>query len=401
MNSDHKGILTDKKQLGPFPMEKLKRVDQPTTLITGNIQRFDMRENGFNQARRGDFGTIVSKELLRPPKYPVNAVEAEMSRHLTSMSIGEVALSKAPIPEDPEILSRHIKSLGHFFRADILGICRLPQYAVYSHDMNGNTVELNHQFAIVVLVDQDYATMNASTGSDWISSSQSHRSYSATAFITCMMANYIKRLGYPARAHYSGNYQVIMPPLLLQAGIGELSRMGNSVINPFLGPRFKAAAVTTNLPLLPDKPVDFGLQEFCQKCMKCAVECPPRAIPMGDKVMYNGYECWKLDIKRCTKFRLANPNGVGCGTCIKVCPWNKPSGWLHDRVRWMARHTPWLDKFILKMDGIMDYGKPHPTNKWWFDLEEIDGVLQIPKEKRKGIPNKKTTPKAKQITSVK
>ena len=30
------------------------------------------------------------------------------------------------------------------------------------------------------------------------------------------------------------------------------------------------------------------------------------------------------------------------------------------------------------MDGITGYGKQHQKNKWWFDLEEVDGVLQIP-----------------------
>jgi len=35
-------------------------------------------------------------------------------------------------------------------------------------------------------------------------------------------------------------------------------------LNPFLGTRFKAGAVTTDLPLLPDKPIDFGLQIFAE-----------------------------------------------------------------------------------------------------------------------------------------
>ena len=45
-----KGILAGKGQLGPFPMEGLKQVEQPTTSITDNIQRIDFRENGFARA---------------------------------------------------------------------------------------------------------------------------------------------------------------------------------------------------------------------------------------------------------------------------------------------------------------------------------------------------------------
>lgn len=180
----YKGILTGKGQLGPFPMERMKRVEPPTTQITDNVQRFDQREQGFFRAARGDFGPTVTRERHRPTKYPILAAEMEMTHYLAAVEEGEVASSKAPIAEEPRLLNRHIKRLGYFLRADIVGICRLPQYAVYSPDKDGNPLELNHQFAIVVLVDQDYETMNASTGSDWISASQSYRSYSATAFIS-------------------------------------------------------------------------------------------------------------------------------------------------------------------------------------------------------------------------
>ena len=136
--SDYEGILTGKEQLGPFPMGKLKRVEQPTTRITDNIQRVDERESGFNRAARGDFGPVVARERNRPAKYPLLAAETNMTGYLAPVVDGDIASSKAPIPEAPFILSRHIKRLGYFLRADIVGICRLPQYAVYSHDKDGN-----------------------------------------------------------------------------------------------------------------------------------------------------------------------------------------------------------------------------------------------------------------------
>ncbi len=374
----HQKISGKTEQLGPYPMESLRKVERPTTRITEDIPRFDEREHGFARAMRGDFGPNPAREFERfINKFPLGAAFAEMVSHMIPLVDGGVTTQKAPLPEDPEILSRHIKQLGYFLRADIVGICHLPQYAVYSHDLEGKPVKLDHKSAILLVVDQDYDTMCGSTGDDWVSGSQSFIGYSTSAFIACIMANYIRRLGYPARAHHVFNYQVLVVPLLLLAGIGEICRAG-IVLNPFLGTRFKAAVVTTDLPLEPDSPVDFGLQEFCRKCLKCATECHARAIPDGDKVMINGYENWRFDADRCSKYRVSNQGGSSCGRCIKVCPWNKPEGWTHDLVRWMVKHTPLLDGFLVKMDNVWGYGKRDKKYKWWLDLEEADGVIKIP-----------------------
>jgi len=417
-------ILSGISQLGPYPMEKLKRVDKPTTLVTDEIKRFDEREMGFARMRRGDFGTagssgltmagsgsaaVISMALMSalnlvgapsgmPPFAPFMAGQqpsippmpgmpnvSEMNenvpsppgaegmgdmparmRQMMAVMSGEPATEKTALPDDPAIVSRHIKSMGYFVGADIVGICELPQWAVYSHDMQGNTVECNHKYAICIVVDQGRETMDASNGNDRISAAQSGRGYAMCGFIGNILASYIRMLGYPARLNYLRDYQVLVTPLLLLSGIGELSR-ANIVLNPFLGLRFKASVVTTDLPLETDKPVDFGLQDFCNKCQKCSVECPSRSISMGEKVIRNGYENWEFNSETCTRYRFGNPSGNSCGRCIKVCPWNKPEGWTHDLVRWMIEHTPSMNSLIIKMDDIWGYGKPNMDKKWWFD----------------------------------
>ena len=380
----HRKISGRRKQFGPYPMERLKKVEQPTTRITDDIPRFDEREHGFARAMRGDYGANTAHEFERfINKHPLGAALANMAGLMVPLVDGEVAQSKAPIPKDPRTLSRHIKQLGYFLRADIIGICRLPQYAVYHHDLAGNPVELNHKNAILIVIDQDFDTMRGSTGDDWISGSQSFIGYSTSAFIACIMADYIRKLGYPARAHHVFNYQVLVVPLLLLAGIGELSRLG-IVLNPFLGTRFKATVVTTDLPLELDSPVDFGLQEFCRKCLTCATECHARAIPDGEKVMLNGYENWRFDADLCSKYRVNNQGGSSCGRCIKLCPWNRPGGWTLDLVRWMSKHAPFMDGLLVKMDNVWGYGKQDERYKWWLDLEEVDGALKIPKKTNKG-----------------
>jgi len=364
----------------PFPVEALKRVDRPTTLIIEDeIQRKDEREHGFNRAKRGDFGPYLQRERQRPAKHPLYAALQQMQYNLSEIVDGIVAANKAPLPSDPALMSRHIKETAYFLRADLVGICELPPYAVYSHSMpDGQPVELDHKYAIAILIDQDWKTAEAFTGSDWISGSMSFMSYSASGFIACILADYIRRLGDPARAHHARNYQVVVPPILLEAGLGEMSRIGDSVVNPFLGPRFKAAVVTTDLPLTVDKPIDFGLQDFCTKCLNCARECPSGAITFGNKVTYNGYERWPLDVEKCTGMRVGNKRGSSCGTCIKVCPWNKPYTPFHRAVGWAMRHSSLARRVGIWGDDLLGYGKPKAENKWWFDLEDVDGVLRIP-----------------------
>jgi reductive dehalogenase len=382
-----------KRDWETFPVHKLKRVDRPTTVINDSeVQRVRERQAGFCKAAAGDYGSKLQKEFRRfVPKHPVSGALAWMRNNMRPFVDGMVATHQAPIPNNPAVLTRHIKETAYFLRADAAGVCELPQYAVYSHkfdfmnpDAGEVPIELNHKYAIAVLIDQDYRTSHATSGSDWISNAMSMLSYSTSGFVAIILAEYIRRLGYPAKAHYAPFYDIVVPPILLLAGLGEMSRIGDSVIHPFLGPRFKAAVVTTDLPLLPDKPIDFGLQDFCSKCKKCARECPSGAISDGNKEMFNGYEKWPVDIKRCTGMRVGNQRGSGCGTCIKVCPWNKPYTPFHRTVGWAMRHSALARSLAIWGDDLLGYGKPDYSKKWWFDLEDIngDGILTIPANKK-------------------
>ena len=376
-----------------FPVNRLKRVDRPTTIIQDEkVQRVSECDSGFMKARRGLYGSAFqNKPGQFKYSFPLSDAEGWMMGNMRPFVDGTAAKQKAPIPDDPELLSRHIKETAYFLRADAVGICKLPYYAIYSHRFDANNpesegipVELNHKYAIAILVDQDWRTASAFTGHDWISNSMSMLGYSHSGFIAIILADYIRRLGYPARAHYASNYQIVLPPLLLWAGLGEMSRIGDCVVNPFLGPRFKAAVVTTDMTLLPDKPIDFGLQDFCAKCKKCARECPSGALSSGAKEMHNGYEKWPIDVEKCTKMRIGNRKGSGCGTCIKVCPWNKPFTPLHRAIGWTVSRSSLARSIAVKADDLLGYGKPDYSKKWWFDLVDIEGngLLEIPNKNK-------------------
>ena len=307
-----------KRNPEPFPMHTLKRVDRPTTFIDeSKVQRVRECDSGFMKASAGLYGPTLKKEMSRfVPKFPLSGAEAWMMGRMKNLVDGAPARQKAPLPDNPEVLSRHIKETAYFLRADAVGICKLPPYAVYSHNFDasnpqsdGIPIELKHKYAIAILIDQDWRTAQATTGHDWISNAMSMLAYSNSGFIAIILAEYIRRLGFPARAHYASNYQVVLPPILLWAGLGEMSRIGDCIVNPFLGPRFKAAVVTTDLPLAPDKPIDFGLQDYCSRCKKCARECPSGALSNGGKEMHNGYEKWPIDVQKCTSMRVGNQKG--------------------------------------------------------------------------------------------
>jgi reductive dehalogenase len=372
-----------KRNWEPFPVQAIKRVDRPTIEIhEDQIRKTDENTHGFNRALKGEFGSFIQRERRRfATKHPLSAALVSMQNTLRKTVDGAIANQKAPITSDQALIARHIKETAYFLRADAVGICKLPPYAVYSHSAaTGEPIELDHQYAIAILVDQDARTAQATPGNDWISNSMSFVAYSASGFIACILADYIRRLGYPARAHHALSYQVIVPPILLWAGLGEASRMSECVVHPFMGPRFKASVVTTNLPMLCDRPIDFGLQDFCSKCKKCAHHCPSGALSDGDKVMFNGYERWPSDVRKCTSMRVGNQRGASCGTCMIVCPWNKPYTPLHRTVGWVVQRSSLARTLAVWLDDALGYGRPDRAKKWWWDLEDEAGagILKIP-----------------------
>ncbi|MDP2660154.1 MAG: reductive dehalogenase, partial [Dehalococcoidia bacterium] len=198
---------------------------RPTSRIIGEIQRPDERRHGFSRAAAGEYGPEV--QALRSTfvaKYPNGAALSwSVNNVLKGGEDGPVSPHRIVV-KDLERATRHIKDLARFYRADAVGVCELPPFAVYSHGAEtGQPIELNHKYAIAVLVDQDYRTMRGSTGMDMISAAQSFISYSHSGLIAIQIAQYLRQLGYPARAHFPRVYQVALTPILLYAGLGEMS----------------------------------------------------------------------------------------------------------------------------------------------------------------------------------
>ena len=42
-------------------------------------------------------------------------------------------------------------------------------------------------------------------------------------------------------------------------------------------------------------------------------------------------------------------------------------------------HVPLARRFAVWGDHLLGYDTPDPKTKWWLDLEDVNGVLEIPK----------------------
>jgi len=368
--------------LGRYPMETIKRVDEPTTLIIREeIQRVPKRGDFFTRAAAGDLGEAAKRERFRfAMKHPYALGMQPLIQNMVPLQGTRDKFPPVAAHQDERANAEAIKALGYFLGADFVGVCRAEPWMYYSHDhLDGHSIDAYHDYAVVMLIDQGFETMDGASGDDWISASQSMRAYMRGAEIAGVMAAHCRRLGYSARAHSNAHSEVIHNPAILMAGLAEVSRIGDTLLNPFIGPRSKSVVFTTDLPMEIDKPIDFGLQDFCSQCLKCARECPCNAITFGPKVMFNGYEIWKADVEKCTKYRVTQTKGSACGRCMKMCPWNREDTVQARELMLRSVHSPASRAAIIRADDEEGNGTRNPVKRWWFDLEMVEGVAVKPK----------------------
>ena len=378
MYMKYRAILTENGPLGKYPLHLLKQVDMPTNKYVGEIKRRDPDEIAFNRAAAGEYGEEVLKNSKTfHHREPILWAFAEFQAHIAKFQLPPVADEKAPIPEDPHVLARHIKSLAYFAGADMVGICELPRSALYLRKDDGEPIDCALKYAIVLLNVKHADTIRSSYGREWIDDPTSFVVYNKCATQAQILASYIRRLGWPSETSIFNNYLTLMPQLVIEAGLGEGSRMGIA-LNPFVGSTFKVSAVLTDLPLETDKPIDFGLQKYCSNCKICAEQCATQAISYGDKELYNGYETWPLKYKNCVTGVMTNKYGNICQRCAKVCPWNRLDNRPEDFREWDGSLGYLYDSVNHQAERLRANGFREPeeyTNKWWFPLEYVDDKL--------------------------
>jgi len=359
-------------------------------IIRGKVDKFDECDTVFSVLKeswaRPHYEKHIGRELTDdervPPEFLNTLKDGELSgsslpvKGLIDRGKGDVVVAMAEacskvtfalerdellnpqvadkcVPLTPAEATRRVKGYAKQLGAVLCGIAPVDRRWVYSRrgvggvaqDAWGDTIKMDHPNAIVFAVEMDLELVNPGPHSPCVL--ETMQNYAKAAFIAAQLADFIAKLGYTAKANQMEHYDGLMVPLAVNAGLGELSRMGYLVTKEY-GPRVRLNAVFTELELELDDPVDLGLVDFCDVCKKCAHCCPSQSIPLGERTEHNGILRWKLDADTCLKYWQSV--GTDCAVCMRVCPWSHARTWPHRLVtqlvsrNWLARRVfTWMD----------------------------------------------------------
>jgi reductive dehalogenase len=263
---------------------------------------------------------------------------------------------------DKNRITNYIKTWTKKLGAIDVGITELKDYHFYSvagrKTNYGKDVHNKHKYAIAFTVEMDYDMVKG--GPSYPIVMESSQQYQNAGQIAVQLGAFIRNLGYDARAHIDGNYQVVCPLVAKDAGLGEIGRMG-LLMTTKLGPRVRLGVVTTDITLNIDKPIiDHSVIDFCNKCKKCADCCPSSAIQSGDREDVGGIFRWQINSEAC--FTYWCKVGSDCGRCVVVCPYSHPNNFLHNVIRWGIGRNSVFRSFALLMDDFF-YGKKPKANR--------------------------------------
>jgi len=330
------------------------------------------RENPEKRAADEKFrskpGLMAEQSAYYDP-YHFAAAEASFAAVEAFHTVLDREPAARQVQTDPARITAFVRQWARKLGAVSLGITELKDYHLYSHrgrnEPYGEPVVLDHPYAIALTVEMDKSMLDhAPFGPTVMESAQQYLNAGA---IAVQIAEFIRNLGYEARAHIDGNYRVVCPLVARDAGLGEIGRMG-LLMTPELGPRVRIAVVTTDLHLLVDsRKRDDSVIDFCRRCKKCATTCPGRAIPFDDRKEIDGVKRWQIDQEACFTYWCAA--GTDCGRCISVCPYSHPNNPIHNIIRFGVRRSPLFRSIAVKMDDLL-YGRNPPSTpvSGWLDM---------------------------------
>ncbi|MCG8390022.1 MAG: reductive dehalogenase [Cytophagales bacterium] len=382
--------------------------------IESNYRRMDQVNTVFNRGFWDEkvkpvLMSLVSKKMGMAPNplknkpgwSPVDLALASAATKATSVTVGlraigatdlgilnswethtkEVNPSKHKFKSLAEA-SKYVKRAARFLGASDVGIAPYDERWTYSKWYDGTASilsggEIKHvegkfpfkvKSVIAMVHEMDYDAMKCPGA---INEAAVQKEYASMAEVGFKVATFLNELGY--RCIPSGNDLGLSVPVAIQAGLGEISRMG-TLIHEKYGSRIRLSKIYTDLELQPDKPITFGVQEFCRKCKKCAIACPSQSISLeteptkapntGTISSHPGVKKWYQNGETC--FQYWERQGLGCGICVAVCPYNKKDNWVHDISKAVVSIPVGRD-VARQLDDAFGYGdiKPGNVEEFW------------------------------------
>jgi len=396
----------EKEWCGGIIMKKLTLAEWEAKYVVGSIERFDPKYHMFSrptwdpdmQARLKNWGflgdvrerpgytlqdqalrwgarrgTMIArfKSKVNPdpaPNRPAAATDDPDSSSPAIPPIESIMPMTYNPPEgakidvsNPQAITRDIKKVALYFGASLVGICKLDRRWV---NLNEDIPE-EFQWAVVMAFEGEYDLMKRYPS--YIADAVTSMGYSQMAVTNAYLAKFIENLGF--KAIDSQNDTALSIPMAMQAGLGDIGRNG-LLVTPQFGPRVRISKIITDLPLVADSPIDFGVTEFCIACKKCAQLCQSQSISYGDRTTEpinisnnRGTLKWPIDAETCRMYwgRVNKP----CTACIASCPYNKPYTWPHQATLWFTDHMRWADSLYVRLDDYFGYGKPKKADSFW------------------------------------
>lgn len=368
-------LFSGTKKLLPVKLNNFQIDERDTMFSRNEIKNSEEKLTAYysNNSDKYKVDTEWHKKpgLMNPKATMYNALAfaaADASfytiEELRQSVLPKVALNK--VKTDQKKVSEFIENWSYKIGAVNFGICELKPYHFYSHrgrgEAYGQPVKNQHKYGIAITVEMNKDFL--ATGPSAPTLMESAQQYLSSGTIAIQIAKFIANLGYTARAHIDGNYEVICPLVARDAGIGDIGRMG-LLMTPNLGPRIRIGIVTTDLPLQSSaSSSDLSMQDFCTICKKCATVCPSQAIPKQNKQEINGSQRWQINQEKCFSYWCTT--GTDCGRCMSVCPYSHPDNLLHNIVRWGIKRSWLFRRIALWLDDFIYGRKPKPAKipKW-------------------------------------
>ena len=264
-------------------------------------------------------------------------------------------LSRDPEPNpDSQDLTKKIKAMARFYGAGRAGVTEFNRKWILSETCRNihepdppvtkpivfkdvarpteTAAELiipdRVKYAVVIVTPVSWPGTRAGPGS-FFTQAVTADAYGRHDLTEIALAEAIRALGYVAIP--CKNSTGLSVPLAIDAGLGQLGRLGY-LITPWWGPHVRLGKVLTDMPLVPDQPIEFGVTDYCTQCGVCATECPAGAISRAPERGHEppkharrtgnpGALKWYVDGKRCLTWWIQSGNG--CAHCMSVCPYTR------------------------------------------------------------------------------